>query len=224
MGGNRLYYLATPPGVYPQVIEQIHKTGLARPEGNSWVRIIIEKPFGHDLESARKLNQTVLQVFDESQVYRIDHYLGKDTVQNLLVLRFGNGIFEPLWNRNYVDHVQITAAESLGVEQRAAFYENAGALRDMIQSHVLQLTSLVALEPPAAFRRHRLRNEKIKVLQVDSALHTGNRAAGCGSRPVWPGTLPGKNGGQPVPGYRQETGVKPGIEYGNLCCGKITDR
>jgi len=115
------------------------------------VRIIIEKPFGHDLESAVKLNKAVLCVFDEPQVYRIDHYLGKDTVQNLLVLRFGNGIFEPIWNRNFVDHVQITASEALGVEQRASFYENTGAVRDMIQSHMLQLTALVALEPPAVF-------------------------------------------------------------------------
>ena len=130
------------------MIEQLEKAGLAKQaNGKSWARIIIEKPFGRDLASARELNQKVLNVFDESQVYRIDHYLGKDTVQNLLVLRFGNGIFEPLWNRNYVDHVQITAAESLGVEQRAAFYETTGALRDMIQSHVLQLTSLVAIEP-----------------------------------------------------------------------------
>ncbi len=141
--GNRLYYLATPPAVYPKVIAQIQRAGLARPaNGKSWVRMVVEKPFGRDLASARKLNATILEAFDETQVYRIDHFLGKDTVQNLLALRFGNGIFEPLWNRNYVDHVQITAAESLGVEQRAAFYETTGALRDMVQSHLLQLTSL----------------------------------------------------------------------------------
>src|SRR5208282_581846 len=152
LGGNRLYYLATPPDVYPKVIEQLAKAGLARPKNaKSWTRVIIEKPFGHDLASARALNEKVLSAFEESQTYRIDHYLGKETVQNMLVLRFGNGIFEPLWNRNYVDHVQITAAESLGVERRAAFYESAGALRDMIQSHVLQLTSLTAMEAPAAF-------------------------------------------------------------------------
>ena len=166
LNGNRLFYLATPPDVYPLVIEQLEKAGLARnPNGKSWVRIVIEKPYGRDLASAKKLNQAVLKVFDEEQVYRIDHYLGKDTVQNLMVLRFGNGIFEPLWNRNYVDHVQITAAETLGVEQRAAFYETAGATRDMIQSHVLQLTSLVAMEPPATFDATAVRNEKIKVLQ-----------------------------------------------------------
>ena len=127
--GNRLYYLATPPAIYPLVIEQLKRAQLARPrDEKSWVRIIIEKPFGHDLVSAQQLNQRVLSVFDESQVYRIDHYLGKDTVQNLFVLRFGNGIYEPLWNRNYIDHVQITAAETLGVERRASFYEHAGAL------------------------------------------------------------------------------------------------
>jgi glucose-6-phosphate 1-dehydrogenase len=205
--GNRLYYLATPPAVYPLVIQQLNKAQLAQPPNDkSWVRIIIEKPFGQDLASARKLNQTVLNVFDESQVYRIDHYLGKDTVQNLFVLRFGNGIYEPLWNRNYVDHVQITAAETLGVEQRASFYENAGALRDMIQSHVLQLTSLVALEPPASFDATAVRNEKIKVLQS--------------IRPYTPETVrrdivrgqygPGNMDGKAVGGYQQEPGVKPG--------------
>jgi len=166
LNGNRLFYLATPPDVYPLIIEQLQKAGLAKnSNGKSWVRIIIEKPYGRDQASAKKLNHAVLKVFDEQQVYRIDHYLGKDTVQNLLVLRFGNGIFEPLWNRNYVDHVQITAAETLGVEQRAAFYETAGATRDMIQSHVLQLTSFVAMEPPASFDATAVRNEKIKVLQ-----------------------------------------------------------
>src|SRR6267154_2589466 len=159
---------------------------------------------GNDLESAQKLNQTILKVFDEPQVYRIDHYLGKDTVQNLLVLRFGNGIFEPLWNRNYVDHVQITAAETLGVERRGGFYETAGALRDMIQSHVLQLTSLVAVEPPASFDATAVRNEKLKVLQsirpfnlemVAQAVVRGQYA-------------PGKLGDKPVPGYREEPNMK----------------
>ncbi len=206
LGGNRLFYLATPPEIYPLIIEQLGRAGLAKhPRGKAWVRIIIEKPFGRGLESAKKLNEAVLRVFDESQVYRIDHYLGKETVQNLLVFRFGNGIFEPLWNRNYVDHVQITAAEELGVERRAAFYETTGALRDMIQSHVLQLTSLVALEPPAAFDATAVRNEKIKVLQS--------------IRPYSPETLgkyvvrgqygPGALDGVAVPGYRQEPGVKP---------------
>jgi glucose-6-phosphate 1-dehydrogenase len=206
LGGNRLYYLATPPDVYPKVIEQLAKAGLARPKsGKSWTRVIIEKPFGHDQASARELNEKVLDVFAESQVYRIDHYLGKETVQNLLVFRFGNGIFEPLWSRNYIDSVQITAAESLGVERRAAFYESAGALRDMIQSHVLQLTSLIAMEAPAAFDATSVRNEKIKVLQ---SIRPFTRDT------IWKSVVRGQYGpgtidGEPVPGYRQEPGVKP---------------
>ncbi|HYA97563.1 MAG TPA: glucose-6-phosphate dehydrogenase, partial [Methylomirabilota bacterium] len=206
LGANRLFYLSTPPEVYPDIVEQLGRAGLGRPsQPDSWVRIIIEKPFGRDLDSARELNAVVHSAFDESQVYRIDHYLGKDTVQNLLVLRFGNGIFEPLWNRNYVDHVQITAGETLGVERRGGFYETAGALRDMIQSHVLQLTCLTAIEPPATFEANAVRNEKIKVLQsirpfnlemVAQSVVRGQYAAG-------------RIDGQAVPGYRQEPGVSP---------------
>ena len=204
--GNRLFYLATPPDIYPVIIEQLQRAGLARSaNGKSWVRIIIEKPFGRDLESARKLNQTILQVFDERQVYRIDHYLGKDTVQNLLVLRFGNGIFEPLWNRNYVDHVQITAAETLGVEQRAAFYETAGATRDMIQSHVLQLTSLTAMEPPAAFDATAVRNEKIKVLQSIRPFTPESIKSDVVRGQYGPGSQPGNS--SLLAGYREEAGV-----------------
>jgi glucose-6-phosphate 1-dehydrogenase len=206
LNGNRLFYLATPPDVYPGIIEQLDKAGLSRnPNGKSWTRIIIEKPYGRDLASARKLNQTVLKAFDESQVYRIDHYLGKDTVQNLMVLRFGNGIFEPLWNRNYVDHVQITAAEILGVEQRAAFYETAGATRDMIQSHVLQLTSLVAMEPPAAFDATAVRNEKIKVLQSIRPFNEESIEEDIVRGQYGPGSDPEK--GTPLNGYRNEPGV-----------------
>jgi glucose-6-phosphate 1-dehydrogenase len=206
LGGNRLFYLATPPEVYPTIIEQLGRARMAKsPDDKSWTRIIIEKPFGRDLESAKKLNRQVLGVFDESQVYRIDHYLGKETVQNLLVFRFGNGIFEPLWNRRYVDNIQITAAETLGVEHRAAFYETAGALRDMIQSHVLQLTSLVSLEPPATFEATAVRNEKIKVLQSVRPFTPES---------VWTDVVrgqygPGEIDGKPVPGYREEPGVAP---------------
>jgi glucose-6-phosphate 1-dehydrogenase len=206
LGGNRLFYLATPPDVYPHIIDQLGKAGLARPKANgSWTRVIIEKPFGHDGPSAKALNEKILGVFDESQVYRIDHYLGKQTVQNMLVFRFGNGIFEPLWNRNYIDHVQITAAESLGVENRAAFYESAGALRDMIQSHVLQLASLVAMEAPATFGANSVRNEKIKVLQSIRPFTQES---------IWKSVVRGQYGpgvmdGKQVPGYRQEKGVKP---------------
>src|SRR3982075_1546303 len=206
IGGNRLFYLSTPPEVYPDIVEQLGRAGLARPSApNSWVRIIIEKPFGRDLASAKALNQIVLNVFDEKQVYRIDHYLGKDTVQNLLVLRFGNGIFEPLWNRNYVDHVQITASETLGVERRGGFYETAGALRDMIQSHVLQLTSLVAVEPPARFDATAVRNEKLKVLQSVRPFDLGMVAQSLVRGQYGPGVVEGKH----VPGYRQEPGVNP---------------
>jgi len=206
LGGNRLFYLSTPPEVYPHVIEQLGRAGLAKPKSkDSWTRIIIEKPFGRDGTSARELNSRVLSVFDESQVYRIDHYLGKETVQNMLVFRFGNGIFEPLWNRNYIDHVQITAAESLGVERRAAFYESAGALRDMIQSHVLQLTSIIAMEAPATFDATPVRNEKIKILQSirPFTLETVAKSVVRGQYG------PGRIGGKDVPGYRNEPGVKP---------------
>jgi glucose-6-phosphate 1-dehydrogenase len=206
LGGNRLFYLSTPPEVYPDIVEQLGRAGLARPANpNSWVRIIIEKPFGRDLASARELNKIVLNVFEEKQVYRIDHYLGKDTVQNLLVLRFGNGIFEPLWNRNYVDHVQITAAETLGVERRGGFYETAGALRDMIQSHVLQLTSLVSVEPPASFDATAVRNEKLKILQSIRPYNLEMVAQSAVRGQYAPGTLDGKN----LAGYRDEPGVNP---------------
>jgi glucose-6-phosphate 1-dehydrogenase len=206
LGGNRLFYLATPPDIYPRIIRHLGDARLAKSKNDgSWTRIIVEKPFGRDRASARELNEIVLDAFDESQVYRIDHYLGKQTVQNLLVFRFGNGIFEPLWNRNYIDHVQITASESLGVEQRAAFYESAGALRDMVQSHMLQLTSLVAVEAPATFDATAVRNEKIKVLQSIRPFTQES---------VWKSVVRGQYGpgnldGKPVTGYRQDPGVKP---------------
>jgi glucose-6-phosphate 1-dehydrogenase len=206
LGGNRLFYLSTPPEVYKDIVEQLGKAGLAKPSSeNAWTRIIIEKPFGRDLASAKELNKIVLCVFEEHQVYRIDHYLGKDTVQNLLVLRFSNGIFEPLWNRNYVDHVQITAAETLGVERRGGFYETTGALRDMIQSHVLQLTSLVAVEPPASFDATSVRNEKLKVLQSIRPFDLGMVAQSVVRGQYAAGEIEGK----PVAGYRSEPGVSP---------------
>jgi len=206
LGGNRLFYLSTPPEVYPDIIEQLGKAGLSKPANeNSWVRVIVEKPFGRDLATAKELNKKVQCVFEERQVYRIDHYLGKDTVQNLLVLRFGNGIFEPLWNRNYVDHVQITASETLGVERRGGFYETAGALRDMIQSHVLQLTSLCSVEPPASFDATAVRNEKLKVLQSIRPYDLEGVAQAVIRGQYAPGNVDGKK----LPGYRQEPGVSP---------------
>jgi glucose-6-phosphate 1-dehydrogenase len=202
--GNRLFYLSTPPEVYQDIVENLGRAGLAKPsKPGAWARIIIEKPFGRDLASARELNKIVLSVFEEKQVYRIDHYLGKDTVQNLLVLRFGNGIFEPLWNRNYVDHVQITASETLGVERRGGFYETAGALRDMIQSHVLQLTSLVSVEPPASFDANSVRNEKLKVLQSIRPFNLEMVAQSV----VRGQYAPGKVGDKQVEGYRDEPHV-----------------
>lgn len=218
LGGNRLFYLSTPPELYEPVIEQLGRAGLSKPANDkSWVRIIIEKPFGRDLASAKNLNSVVLRSFDESQVYRIDHYLGKDTVQNLLVFRFGNSIFEPLWNRNYINHVQITAAETLGVERRASYYETAGAIRDMIQNHVLQLVSMVAMEAPAIFDATAVRNEKLKVLQ--SIRPYGPEVT---SKLVVRGQYgAGTIAGAAVPGYRQEPGVKPDSRAESFVAAKL---
>lgn len=166
--GNRLFYLATPPSAYQDIVANLGAAGLSR-RPDAWSRIVVEKPFGHDLRSGRALNDSVMRVFDESQVYRIDHYLGKDTVRNLLVFRFGNGIFEPVWNRRYVDHVQITVADDLGVEGRGAFSQEAGASRDILQNHMLQLLSLVAMEPPINFEADALRDEKVRVLRAIDA-------------------------------------------------------
>ena len=201
---NRLFYLATPPSLYDAIVENLGSAGLARPQGG-WTRVIVEKPFGHDYESARALNSRLGRVFREEQIYRIDHYLGKETVQNLLVLRFANGIFEPLWNRSHVAEVQITVAESIGVETRGAYYEEAGALRDMMQNHLLQLLCLIALEPPVTFDAGPVHDEKNKVMRairpidarkVDEVALRGQYGAGFA-------------GGKQVPGYRQEKGVAP---------------
>jgi len=214
-GGNRIFYLATPPSLFPEIIEQIGAAGLheggqvgtpdEHGENRGWVRVVIEKPFGSDLESARALNAVVRSVFDERQVYRIDHYLAKETVQNLLALRFANGIFEPVWNRRYVDHVQITAAETLGVEHRGAYYEEAGALRDMIQNHLLQLLTLTAMEPPVAFDADAVRDEKVKVIKAIRPIPV-ERVDLYAVRGQYVG---GVVDGQVVPGYRQEERVAP---------------
>ncbi len=203
--GNRLYYLAIVPSGFPQVVGGLGAAGLAEESGGAFRRIVIEKPFGHDLRSAEELDACLHAVFAEHQVFRIDHYLAKETVQNILALRFANAIFEPIWNRRYVDHVELTVAESLGVGHRSTFYEQAGALRDIVQNHLLQVLALTAMEPPAGFDADAVRDEKVKLLRS--------------IRPLQPWDLPqavvrgqygpGEVDGRPVVGYRAEEGVAP---------------
>ncbi len=195
--GNRVYYLAVPPAAFEPIVEGIG----TRRSTEGWTRLIVEKPFGHDLDSAHELNALLHRHFDETEIYRIDHYLGKETVQNMLALRFANGIFEPIWNRQFIDHVQITVAESMGIEGRAAYYEHAGAIRDIFQNHMLQLVALTAMEPPIDFTSESVRNEKVKVLK---SIHTP------GPKHVVRGQYGrGYVEGQEVPGYREEPGVDP---------------
>jgi glucose-6-phosphate 1-dehydrogenase len=195
--GNRVYYLAIPPSVFPTVVSALGKRRTAQ----GWTRLIVEKPFGHDLESAHELTATIHEHFSEDEVFRIDHYLGKETVQNMLALRFANGIFEPIWNRQFIDHVQITVAESIGIEGRAGYYEQAGAIRDIFQNHLLQLLAITAMEPPIDFTAESVRNEKVKVLR---SLHTP------GPKSVVRGQYGrGFVEGDEVVGYREEEGVDP---------------
>ena len=195
--GNRVHYLAVPPSVLETLVDAVG----ARRGTTGWTRLIVEKPFGRDLDSARALNERIAEHFTENEVFRIDHYLGKETVQNMLALRFANGIFEPIWNRNFVDHVQITVAESIGIEGRASFYEQAGAIRDIFQNHLLQLVTLTAMEPPIDFTADSVRNEKVKVLR---SMHTP------GPKHIVRGQYGrGFIEGEEVPGYREEEGVAP---------------
>jgi glucose-6-phosphate 1-dehydrogenase len=203
-----VFYISTPPAVFIPVIDNLGKSGLAghRVDGRPAARVIVEKPFGRDLASARALNRTLARRFAEPQVYRIDHYLGKETVQNLLVARFANAIFEPVWNRQYVDCVQITVAEEVGVGSRGGYYEQSGALRDMLQNHTMQLLALLAMEPPVSLDPESIRDEKVKVLKALQPLATGT--AGAGSADVLRARYgPGMVGGKPVPGYLAETGI-----------------
>ena len=202
--GNTIYYLSTPPALYEIIPKNLAAIGLHRQE-EGWKRLIIEKPFGYDLASAIKLKDSLLLDWKEEQLFRIDHYLGKETVQNLLVTRFSNGMFEPLWNRNYIHHVEITSAESIGVEKRGGYYESSGALRDMLQNHLLQVTALTAMEPPSSLEPSAIRNEILKVLQSfrpiprEEVQHVAIRGQYLSS------TIKGKT----IPGYREETGVDP---------------
>jgi glucose-6-phosphate 1-dehydrogenase len=195
--GNRIYYLAVPPPAFPVIVEQMGRNR----DDKGWVRVIVEKPFGHDLESAEELSALLYRYFQEEEIFRIDHYLGKETVQNLLALRFANGIFEPVWNRQFIDHVQITVGETIGIEERAGYYEAAGAIRDVFQNHLLQLVALTAMEPPIDFTPESVRNEKVKVLK---AMHTP------GPKSVVRGQYGrGYVEGVEVPAYREEEGVRP---------------
>ncbi|WP_310583100.1 glucose-6-phosphate dehydrogenase [Deinococcus sp.] len=199
---NAVFYLSTPPSLFEPISAGLGRLGL-QDETEGWRRIIIEKPFGTTLETARHLNDAIHSVWDESQVYRIDHYLGKETVQNLMAIRFGNAIFEPVWNRGYVDHVQITAAEDLGLEGRAGYYEEAGIIRDMLQNHLMQLFTLVAMEPPVAFDEGAIRDEKVKVLRAVKPIPAEAVKFSAVRGQYGPGTLAGER----VPGYQEEPGV-----------------
>jgi glucose-6-phosphate 1-dehydrogenase len=201
---NVLFYISTSASLAPPIVKGLGEAGLAK-NAKGWTRIILEKPFGHDLKSAQELNQIVSDVFEESAVYRIDHYLGKETVQNIMMFRFGNSMFEPVWNRNYIEYIEITAAETLGVEGRGAFYEETGALRDMVANHMLQLLMLTAMEPPVNFDADSVRGHKVEVLRAIAPM-TKEQVA---KRTVRGQYGPGEIGGKQVPGYRQEPGVSP---------------
>lgn len=205
VGGNYIFYLSTPPKLYPIIPKLLAKQGLNKESGGRFRRVIIEKPFGVDLESAISLNKSLTEDYKEDQIYRIDHYLGKETVQNVFVTRFANGIYEPLWNRNYIQHVEITSAESLGVENRGGYYDNAGALRDMVQNHLLQLVALVAMEPPMALDSVAIRNEKMKVFQAFRPLTDKDLQENVIRGQYLSSTIKKEK----VKGYREETGVDP---------------
>ncbi len=210
LGGNHLFYLATPPDNFSEIIQHLGEAGLSKPaQPDGWSRIIIEKPFGVDLESARSLNRELGEVFQENQIYRIDHYLGKETVQNILVLRFANQIFEPLWNHNYIDHVQITVAETLGMEGRGNYFETSGITRDIVQNHALQVLTLIAMEPPAGLGADAIRDEKVKVLKSMRPFSPEDVAQYTVRGQYGPGTIKEKDKEEKAVAYREEEGVAP---------------
>jgi glucose-6-phosphate 1-dehydrogenase len=217
-GGNRLFYLATPPDAFAPIIRELGRTGLLREEKGAWRRLVIEKPFGTDLASAKALNAELLKIVDEHQIYRIDHYLGKETVQNILVLRFANGMFEPIWNRNHIDHVQITVDEKIDVGHRGSFYDSTGALRDMVPNHLFQLLSLAAMEPPARFDAHAVRSEKAEVL---AAIQTQSEADALQNsvRGQYQG---GEIGDSAIGDYCKTEHVKPGSTTETYVALKLT--
>ncbi len=204
-GGNRLFYLATPPTAFAPIVRELGRAGMLKEDGSAWRRLVIEKPFGTDLASATALNNELLRIVDEHQIYRIDHYLGKETVQNILVLRFANGMFEPIWNRNHIDHIQITVDEKIGVGHRGSFYDATGALRDMVPNHLFQLLSLAAMEPPARFDAHAVRSEKAEVLAAIQ-IQSEEEALRNSVRGQYQG---GKIGDTEIPDYRKTEDVKP---------------
>ena len=217
-GGNHAFYLSIPPGFFSTVCEQLDRSGLSKPAAGAWRRVVIEKPFGHDLKSARELNDIVERVFPPDAVFRIDHYLGKETVQNLLALRFANQMFEPVWNANYVDHVQITMAEDIGIAGRAGYYDGIGAARDVIQNHLLQLLALTAMEEPVSFDAQELRAEKEKVL---SAVRLPKDLAKSTARGQYAAGLAGRREGQRLPAGG---GHRPGLHHRDVRRGQGRDR
>ena len=217
-GGNRLFYLATPPSAFAPIARELGRIGLLHEDGGAWRRLVIEKPFGTDLESAKALNTELLKILAEHQIYRIDHYLGKETVQNILVLRFANGMFEPIWNRNHIDHIQITVDEKLGVGHRGSFYDATGALRDMVPNHLFQLLSLVTMEPPVKFDAHSVRSEKAEVL---SAIQTQSEQEAL-QNSVRGQYRSGKIGDAEIDDYRKTPDVKPDSTTETYAALKLT--
>jgi len=203
--GNVFFYMATAPSFFGSIVEKLAANGLMQQDTDHWRRVIIEKPFGHDLESAKELNQKLLKLVDEKQIYRIDHYLGKETVQNIMALRFANGIFEPIWNRRYIDHIQISVAETVGVESRGSYFDHAGSLRDMVPNHIMQLISLTAMEPPISFDANAVRDEQAKILHAVQPFANQDVLTKTVRGQYGAGTMDGER----VPGYRSEEGVPP---------------